>query len=65
MRHDLFEEWINNDLFLILKRLCKEKQLTALYIQGRLNEVCHKLKLNTKISIDFTRKSKKHKGKGL
>lgn len=61
--HDLFEGWINNDLFLILKRLSKEQRLSALYIQGRINEVFHKLKINTKIVIDFTRKSKNIKAK--
>ncbi|XP_021699464.1 uncharacterized protein LOC110676326 [Aedes aegypti] len=63
--HDLFEGWVNNDLFLILKRLSKEQHLSALYIEGRINEVCKKLKLDTKITIDFTRKSKTFKARAI
>lgn len=61
--HDLFEGWINNDIFLILKRISKEHNISALYLQGRINEVCQKLKLDTKIAIDFARKSKNFKAK--
>lgn len=63
--HDLFEGWINNDLFLILKRISKEQHITALYFQGRINEVCQKLKLDTKITIDYARKSKNIKAKAV
>lgn len=61
--HDLFEGWINADLFLILKRFSKEQRVSSHFIQGRINEVCYKLKLDTKIVIDFTRKSKNIKAK--
>lgn len=61
--HDLFEGWVNYDLFIILKRLAKENNISAHFIQGRINDVAARLKLNTKISIDFSRKAKNFKAK--
>lgn len=61
--HDLFEGWVNYDLFMILKRLTKENNISVHFLQGRINDVAARLKLNTKISIDFSRKSKNFKAK--
>lgn len=61
--HDLFEGWVNYDLFLILKRLAKENSITAHFLQNRINDVAARLKLNSKISIDFSRKAKNFKAK--
>lgn len=61
--HDLFEGWVNGDLFLIFKRLVKAKTVSANFLQARINAIFHQLKIKTKIVLDFSRKSKTIKAK--
>lgn len=54
--HDLFEGWVNYDLFMIFKRIVKSG-ITRCYLQGRINSLFKQLKISTKIELNFTRKA--------
>lgn len=61
--HDLFEGWVNSDLFLIFKKLVKSKIVSTTFLQAKINAIFRQLKVKTKIALDFTRKSKTIKAK--
>ncbi|XP_021696610.1 uncharacterized protein LOC5564893 [Aedes aegypti] len=61
--HDLFEGWVNSDLFLIFKKLVKSKSISTNYLQAKINAIFKQLKIKTKIALDFSRKSKTIKAK--
>uniref|UniRef100_A0A8D8BYS5 (northern house mosquito) hypothetical protein n=1 Tax=Culex pipiens TaxID=7175 RepID=A0A8D8BYS5_CULPI len=63
--HDIFEGWANYDLFLIFQKMIKLKMIKKNYLEAKINAVCKKLKLNTNMTLEFTRKSKCFVGKAV
>lgn len=63
MAHDLFEGWVNADLFLIFKKMISSRVISLNYLQGRVKSIFKTLKISTQIIFNFTRKAKTIKGK--
>lgn len=55
--HDLFEGWVNYDLYLIFKKLVANGTISLRYLEGRINSLFKQLKISTKITLSFSRKS--------
>lgn len=61
--HDLFEGWVNFDLFLIFKKIVAKGTISFRYLEGRVNSLFKQLQISTKISLNFRRKSGNIKAK--